>query len=55
MENAIEVKNLSKNYKDFSLKDINFNVPEGTIVGLIGENGVRKNHNNKINIKYNKF
>ena len=42
MEEAIEVKNLSKNYKDFSLKDISFNVPEGTIVGLIGENGAGK-------------
>ena len=55
MEKAIEIKNLSKIYKDFKLKNINFNVPEGSIVGLIGENGARKNHNNKVNIKYYKL
>ena len=55
MEEAIEVKNLSKRYKDFSLKNISFNVPKGSIVGLIGENGARKNYNNKINTKYYKF
>ena len=55
MENAIEIKNLSKEYKDFSLKNISFDVPEGAIVGLIGENGARKNYNNKIYTKYYKF
>ena len=55
MKEAIEVENLSKNYKDFSLKNISFNVPKGSIVGLIGENGARKNYNNKINTKYYKF
>ena len=55
MKEAIEVKNLSKKYKDFSLKNISFNVHEGCIVGLIGENGARKNYNNKINTKYYKF
>ena len=42
MKNSIEVKNVSKKYKDFELKNISFNVPEGCIVGLIGENGAGK-------------
>ena len=42
MENNIELKNVSKKYKDFELKDISFNVPQGCIVGLIGENGAGK-------------
>ena len=36
MENNIEVKNLNKEYEGFSLKDISFNIPKGSIVGLIG-------------------
>lgn len=39
---AIEIKNLNKDYKDFKLKDISFNVEEGSIMGLIGENGAGK-------------
>ena len=42
MKNNIELKNLSKRYKDFELKNITFNVPQGCIVGLIGENGAGK-------------
>ena len=42
MENNIEVKNLNKEYEGFSLKDISFNIPKGSIVGLIGENGAGK-------------
>lgn len=42
MTYAIEVKNLSKDYQDFRLKNINFNLPTGTIMGLIGENGAGK-------------
>lgn len=41
-KNAIEIKNLSKHYKDFSLNKINFNVPMGTIMGFVGENGAGK-------------
>lgn len=40
--NAIEVKNLSKSYKDFSLNNISFALPGGYIMGLIGENGAGK-------------
>ena len=42
MENNIELKNVSKSYKGFTLKNISFNVPKGSIVGLIGENGAGK-------------
>ena len=46
MKNNIELQNVSKKYKDFELKNISFNVPQGCIVGLIGENRSRENHNN---------
>ncbi len=42
MENILEVKNLSKKYKDFELEDISFALPKGMIMGLIGENGAGK-------------
>ena len=42
MTNAIEIKNLNKNYQDFQLKDVSFKVPKGSIVGFIGENGAGK-------------
>ena len=42
MVNNIEIQNVSKRYKDFELKNISFNVPQGCIVGLIGENGAGK-------------
>ena len=40
--NSIEVKNLTKSFSDFTLKDLSFNVPSGTIMGLVGENGAGK-------------
>ncbi|WOC32793.1 MULTISPECIES: ABC transporter ATP-binding protein [Caproicibacterium] len=40
--NAIEIKNLSKHYKDFSLDNVSFSLPSGCILGLIGENGAGK-------------
>jgi len=42
MKNAIEIKDLKKNYANFSLEIKNLKIPEGTIVGLIGENGAGK-------------
>lgn len=42
MNSAIEIKNLSKKYDNFELKNISFNVPNGTIVGFVGENGAGK-------------
>lgn len=40
--NAVEVKNVRKNYKSFSLNDVSFALPSGCIMGLIGENGAGK-------------
>lgn len=42
MKNAIEFKNVTKNYTDFALDDVSFTVPKGYITGLIGENGAGK-------------
>jgi ABC-2 type transport system ATP-binding protein len=42
MNNAIEVKNLRKNYKDFSLKDISFSLSTGYVMGFVGQNGAGK-------------
>ena len=41
-ENAIEIKNLSKHYDGFTLDNISFNVPKGSIMGFIGQNGAGK-------------
>ena len=40
--NALELKNVGKAYKGFSLKDVSFDLPEGYIMGFIGENGAGK-------------
>ncbi|MDF2941518.1 MAG: hypothetical protein K0S01_376 [Herbinix sp.] len=42
LTDAIEIKNLTKNYKDFTLNKINFSVPKGSIMGFVGENGAGK-------------
>lgn len=42
MENCIEVKGITKKYQQFSLNDVSFNVPCGSVVGFIGENGAGK-------------
>ena len=42
MKNAIEVKGLTKRYKVFTLDQVSFQVPAGSIVGFIGENGAGK-------------
>ena len=42
MEATIKVKNLNKKYEGFELKNISFEIPEGSIVWLIGENGAGK-------------
>lgn len=41
-ENICEIRNLSKRYGDFALERVNFDIPRGAIVGLIGENGAGK-------------
>ena len=42
MENILEVKNLSKKYDGFELKNVNIELPKGMIMGFIGENGAGK-------------
>lgn len=42
MKYALELSNVCKNYPDFSLKNVSFSVPGGTIMGFIGENGAGK-------------
>ena len=41
-KNAIEVRNLTKKYDDFEIDNMCFDIPEGSIVGFIGENGAGK-------------
>ena len=42
MENVLEIKNLSKKYKNFTLNNINLTLDKGFIMGIIGENGAGK-------------
>lgn len=39
---ALELHGVTKKYKDFKLDNVSFTVPQGSIVGLIGENGAGK-------------
>lgn len=40
--NAIELKQVKKRYGDFALNDVNLSLPQGCVLGLIGENGAGK-------------
>lgn len=40
--NALEIKNLCKTYPGFTLDHLNLTLPQGCIMGLIGENGAGK-------------
>ncbi|MDE5718654.1 MAG: ATP-binding cassette domain-containing protein, partial [Lachnospiraceae bacterium] len=44
MENILELQNLSKSYpkSDFTLDQISFSLPYGSILGFVGENGAGK-------------
>ena len=42
MTNALTISDVTKMYPGFKLDHVSFTVPEGTIVGLIGENGAGK-------------
>ena len=42
MENILEIKNLSKKYNGFELKNVSIELPKGMIMGFIGENGAGK-------------
>ncbi len=41
-ENAIEIKNVTKRYEGFTLDNVSFNVPKGSIMGFVGQNGAGK-------------
>ena len=40
--NILEIENLSKHYKGFSLKNIQLIIPAGYIFGFVGQNGAGK-------------
>ena len=40
--NAIEIRQLRKSYPGFDLGPLDLNLPQGCIMGLIGENGAGK-------------
>lgn len=42
MNTALTVTGLTKRYSNFTLDNISFSIPSGSIVGLIGENGAGK-------------
>ena len=42
MNNALEITGLTKRYPGFTLDHLSFSLPEGCIMGLIGENGAGK-------------
>ena len=41
-ENAIEVRGVSRSFRDFALRDVTLTLPGGCILGLVGENGAGK-------------
>lgn len=45
---VLELKNISKTYDGFKLDNISFEIPEGCIMGLIGENGAGKSTTMKL-------
>ena len=40
--NALEIRNLQKNFSGFQLENLNLTLPMGCILGLVGENGAGK-------------
>ena len=40
--NTLEVRNLCKVYPAFTLQDVSFSVPAGSVTGLVGRNGAGK-------------
>lgn len=41
-KNILKVSDIKKEYKDFCLTGVNFEIEKGSIVGLVGENGAGK-------------
>lgn len=42
MADSISISALTKRYGDFSLQDVSFRVPQGSVVGFVGANGAGK-------------
>ncbi|MDE5414360.1 ABC transporter ATP-binding protein [Alkalihalobacterium chitinilyticum] len=42
MENVVELRNVTKKYKDFAVKNIDLQVKQGFVTGFIGANGAGK-------------
>jgi ABC-2 type transport system ATP-binding protein len=42
MDNILEIKKLRKRYRDFTLNEVNLDLPRGYLMGLIGPNGAGK-------------
>ncbi len=42
MDYAVELSNVTKKYSEFTLNKLNLKVPQGCIMGLVGENGAGK-------------
>lgn len=42
MDDLLKIKGLCKAYKDFRLSNVSFNVPQDSVVGLVGANGAGK-------------
>ena len=42
VEQAIEIRNFTKEYKEFSIRDMNLAIPKGYITGFVGRNGAGK-------------
>nr|WP_297175720.1 ABC transporter ATP-binding protein [uncultured Agathobaculum sp.] len=42
MNNVLEIKGLCKRYEGFALENISFTLPQGVVMGFIGENGAGK-------------
>lgn len=38
----LSIKNICKHYKNFDIDNVSFDIPDGMVVGLIGENGAGK-------------
>ena len=39
---ALRVTGLHKSFKDFALQDVNFTLPKGAVMGVVGANGAGK-------------
>lgn len=42
IEHVVELKNVNKHYKDFSMEDLNLNIKKGFVTGFVGRNGAGK-------------